>query len=120
MHPHHSDWEAAVADTAWYVAREAYARKQYLDGMKALHVKHQIVCRYWLANRCMSGNECVFLHEYKVDKLPLCAYIEAQCPDGDACMFRHEYLLHERRQTPRYDPFRAGKPGQQQLHQNKK
>jgi hypothetical protein len=95
-----------VADMSWHVRREACARAVYRTAMTSRYVKHQVVCRYWVGNRCMSGSRCAFLHEYKLDKFPLCAYIETVCPDGEACMFRHTYLPGERRQLPRYDPSR--------------
>jgi hypothetical protein len=104
-HPDDS-WSDALSDIAWHIRREGLARQQHVQQLRDVHVKHQVVCRYWIANRCMSGNRCVFLHEYRLDKFPLCAYIEAVCPDGAACMFRHEYLPHERRQAPRFDPQR--------------
>ena len=95
-----------MADMAWHMKREALARQRVNDALVAQHLRHQVVCRYWIADRCMSGGRCAFLHEYKLDKFPLCAYIEGACPDRDACMFRHHYLPGERRQQPRYDPSR--------------
>ena len=59
-------------------------------------VAYDVVCRYWLAAKCLMGESCPFLHKYIPEKIPLCAYIGAKCVNGSACMFRHSYNVGER------------------------
>ena len=59
-------------------------------------VSYDVVCRYWLADKCAMAERCPFLHAYISDKIPLCAYIDARCASGDSCLFRHHYNPGER------------------------
>mmetsp|Transcript_22310 Transcript_22310/g.88562 ORF Transcript_22310/g.88562 Transcript_22310/m.88562 type:complete len:294 (-) Transcript_22310:351-1232(-) len=46
-----------------------------------------VVCRHWLRNLCMKGEQCEFLHQYDVDRMPLCRWgIHCKVPD---CQYRH-------------------------------
>lgn len=67
---------------------------------KAMHPTHkyEVVCRFWLVGTCRMGSKCWFLHSYIPDKIPLCAYIEAErCAEGANCVFRHYYLPGEQK-----------------------
>jgi hypothetical protein len=46
------------------------------------------VCKYWLENRCKKGENCEFLHEKILDKLPECQY-GTMCPRLGECPFKH-------------------------------
>ncbi|GMH87813.1 hypothetical protein TrST_g8525 [Triparma strigata] len=43
-----------------------------------------VVCRHWMKGLCMKGERCEFLHQFNLDKMPLCRHGErcknAQCP----------------------------------------
>jgi hypothetical protein len=71
--------------------------------------KRDMVCMYWLRNRCSSGDRCRYMHIINHEKIKLCQYyIEgAKCPDGDQCIFRHWVHPHETVRAPRVDPMRA-------------
>lgn len=40
-----------------------------------------VVCRHWLRDLCMKGAACEFLHEFNLNKMPLCRH-------GDRCLIR--------------------------------
>jgi hypothetical protein len=62
--------------------------------------KKDIVCMYWLKDRCMKDHQCEYLHLIDEARAPLCMYIDApQCVDGKRCMFRHYRHPHEMRDT---------------------
>jgi cleavage and polyadenylation specificity factor subunit 4 len=46
-----------------------------------------VVCRHWLRDLCMKGTACEFLHQYDLNKMPLCRHGE-RCKIKD-CPFRH-------------------------------
>jgi cleavage and polyadenylation specificity factor subunit 4 len=46
-----------------------------------------VVCRHWLRGLCMKGDNCEFLHQYDMSKMPECRWgMECQVPE---CPFRH-------------------------------
>ena len=58
---------------------------------------YDVVCRYWLSDKCQMGEGCSFLHNYIPEKIPMCAYIGAPtCLNGGSCIFRHYYNPGER------------------------
>jgi len=46
-----------------------------------------VVCRHWIRGLCMKGENCEFLHQYDVDRMPLCRR-GANCKVPD-CPYRH-------------------------------
>lgn len=50
----------------------------------------QTVCTYWLKGLCMKGNECGFLHEFDVTRMPICRTMlrHGECKEAD-CPFKH-------------------------------
>ncbi len=50
-----------------------------------------VVCKYWLKDRCAAAEACPWLHVYDFYKIPVCGYIEKRqpCPDGELCVYRH-------------------------------
>jgi hypothetical protein len=86
------------ADAEFYAARTAAAvavnRSRLAAADAARGIRHQdVVCHYWLKDRCGAGDRCRYLHVLIEDKVQLCQYFvkRAPCPDGAECMFRHYY-----------------------------
>jgi len=46
-----------------------------------------VVCRHWLRDLCMKGSACEFLHQFNLEKMPLCRHGE-RCKITE-CPFRH-------------------------------
>ncbi|ETW07878.1 hypothetical protein H310_02294 [Aphanomyces invadans] len=56
------------------------------DGKKDFK-RGTVVCRHWLRGLCMKGDNCEFLHQYDMSKMPECRWgMECQVPE---CPFRH-------------------------------
>lgn len=65
------------------------------------------VCKHWLRGLCIKGNECDFLHEYNLRKMPECFFFTKHgfCSSGDECMYLH-ITPHQRR--PECRSYTAG------------
>uniref|UniRef100_A0A8C2GH01 Cleavage and polyadenylation specificity factor subunit 4 n=1 Tax=Cyprinus carpio TaxID=7962 RepID=A0A8C2GH01_CYPCA len=69
-----------------------------------------VVCKHWLRGLCKKGDQCEFLHEYDMTKMPECYfyskfgpdcrhrhtrrvicvnYLVGFCPEGKSCKFMH-------------------------------
>uniref|UniRef100_G3T638 Cleavage and polyadenylation specificity factor subunit 4 n=1 Tax=Loxodonta africana TaxID=9785 RepID=G3T638_LOXAF len=69
-----------------------------------------VVCKHWLRGLCKKGDQCEFLHEYDMTKMPECYfyskfgplcrhrhtrrvicvnYLVGFCPEGPSCKFMH-------------------------------
>ena len=50
----------------------------------------QTVCTYWLKNLCMKGDDCGFLHQYDLARMPVCRTLIkfGECKEPD-CPFKH-------------------------------
>ena len=46
-----------------------------------------VVCRHWIRNLCMKGEQCEFLHQFDLKKMPECRWGE-ECQDAE-CPYRH-------------------------------
>ncbi|KAK1615102.1 hypothetical protein QYE76_020619 [Lolium multiflorum] len=48
------------------------------------------VCKYWLKGLCMRGESCGYLHQYDLDRMPVCHFFRADgyCDKLD-CIFKH-------------------------------
>lgn len=56
-------------------------------GVKKDFKRGTVVCRHWLRALCMKGDNCEFLHQYDMSKMPECRWgMECQVPE---CPFRH-------------------------------
>ncbi|DAZ96469.1 TPA: hypothetical protein N0F65_006515 [Lagenidium giganteum] len=56
-------------------------------GQKKDFKRGTVVCRHWLRGLCMKGDNCEFLHQYDMSKMPECRWgMECQVPE---CPFRH-------------------------------
>lgn len=42
------------------------------------HVRGErtIVCKHWLRHLCKKGDDCEFLHEYDMAKMPICYFFK--------------------------------------------
>jgi cleavage and polyadenylation specificity factor subunit 4 len=49
------------------------------------------VCKYWLKGLCMRGESCGYLHQYDLDRMPVCHFFRAggYCDKLD-CIFKHD------------------------------
>ncbi|KAE9028406.1 hypothetical protein PR003_g10626 [Phytophthora rubi] len=57
------------------------------QGAKKDFKRGTVVCRHWLRALCMKGDNCEFLHQYDMSKMPECRWgMECQVPE---CPFRH-------------------------------
>ena len=49
-----------------------------------------IVCKHWLRHLCKKGDDCEFLHEYDMTKMPICYFFQkfGECNNKD-CQYLH-------------------------------
>lgn len=49
------------------------------------------VCKHWLRGLCKKGDNCQYLHEYNLRKMPVCSFFSTHgaCNSGDECQFLH-------------------------------
>lgn len=68
-----------------------------------VHDKH-IVCKHWLRGLCKKGDQCEFLHEYNLSKMPECFFFSkySACSNKE-CPFRHIDPESKIRDCPWYD-----------------
>lgn len=56
------------------------------------HVKGErtIVCKHWLRHLCKKGDDCEFLHEYDMSKMPVCYFFQkfGECNNKE-CQYMH-------------------------------
>jgi cleavage and polyadenylation specificity factor subunit 4 len=50
----------------------------------------QTVCLYWLRALCMKGDSCEFLHQYDLERMPVCHFFRSYgvCREQD-CLYKH-------------------------------
>jgi hypothetical protein len=73
-------------------AKRRFERSATGEAAGATSAKIAIVCKYWLRDRCMMGDDCKFAHSLTMARLQWCKYVSSgqPCPDGPDCVFRHE------------------------------
>lgn len=49
------------------------------------------VCKHWLRGLCKKGENCEFLHEYNLRRMPECWWFAkyGYCASGDECLYVH-------------------------------
>lgn len=49
------------------------------------------VCKHWLRGLCKKGDQCEFLHEYNLRRMPECWWFAkyGYCSAGDECLYAH-------------------------------
>ena len=45
-----------------------------LNRLSSLQPAQTIVCKHWLRGLCKKGDQCEFLHEYDMSKMPECYF----------------------------------------------
>lgn len=67
-------------------------RCQYGNKCSYRHIRgdKMIVCKFWLRGLCKKGDDCEFLHQYDMVKMPVCYFYSnfGRC-DNDDCMYQH-------------------------------
>ncbi|KAL7677202.1 hypothetical protein ACOME3_003442 [Neoechinorhynchus agilis] len=70
------------------------------------HVKgdRTVVCKHWLRGLCKKGDDCEFLHEYDMSKMPECYFYSkfGQCMNKE-CLFLHLDPQTKMKDCPWYD-----------------
>ncbi|CAO4374116.1 unnamed protein product [Caenorhabditis nigoni] len=71
---------------------------RHIDGEKA------VVCKHWLRGLCKKGDQCEFLHEYDLTKMPECFFFSkySACSNRE-CPFRHIDPETKLKDCPWYD-----------------
>ena len=74
-----------------------------------LHYPHQrgdrtVVCKHWLRGLCKKGDDCEFLHEYDMTKMPECYFYQkfGTCLNKE-CPFQHIDPTSKIKDCPWYD-----------------
>jgi len=64
----------------------------------------QVVCKHWLRGLCKKGDQCEFLHEYDLSKMPECFFFSKYlaCSNRE-CPFRHIDPESKIKDCPWYD-----------------
>ncbi|CAH6776369.1 unknown_gene_13491 [Phodopus roborovskii] len=63
-----------------------------------------VVCKHWLRGLCRKGDCCSFLHQYDVDRMPVCYFHSkfGNCSNKD-CSFLHVKPAPKLQDCPWYD-----------------
>lgn len=63
------------------------------------------VCKHWLRGLCKKGDQCDYLHEYDMRKIPECRFYATFgfCNSGDDCLYLHVDPAIKRRECERYN-----------------
>lgn len=53
--------------------------------------QNKIVCKHWLRGLCKKGQQCEYLHEYNLRKMPECVYFSKNgyCTQAPECQYLH-------------------------------
>ncbi|KAK0561571.1 RNA-binding component of cleavage and polyadenylation factor [Tilletia horrida] len=53
--------------------------------------QRRTVCKHWLRGLCKKGENCDYLHEYDLRRMPECRFYASFgfCPSGDECLYLH-------------------------------
>lgn len=65
------------------------------------------VCKHWLRGLCKKGQDCEYLHEYNLRKMPECYFFTKHgfCSSADECMYLH---ITPRQRRPECRSYTAG------------
>ncbi|XP_024616263.1 putative cleavage and polyadenylation specificity factor subunit 4-like protein [Neophocaena asiaeorientalis asiaeorientalis] len=63
-----------------------------------------VVCKHWLRGLCKKGDQCKFLHQYDVTRMPVCYFYSkfGDCSNKE-CPFLHVKPAFKTRDCPWYD-----------------
>ncbi|KAI6229431.1 Cleavage and polyadenylation specificity factor subunit 4 [Aphelenchoides besseyi] len=93
-----SGHSACVKFTQGQCSLGAHCPLRHLVGDK------QVVCKHWLRGLCKKGDQCEFLHEYDMSKMPECYFFSKfmSCSNRE-CPFRHIDPESKIKDCPWYD-----------------
>lgn len=62
------------------------------------------VCKHWLRGLCKKGDQCDYLHEYDLRRIPECRFYATFgfCNSGDDCLYLHVDKAVKRRECENY------------------
>ncbi|WBW72660.1 mRNA cleavage and polyadenylation specificity factor complex zinc finger subunit Yth1 [Schizosaccharomyces osmophilus] len=62
-----------------------------LHGRESGSKMGSVVCKHWLRGLCKKGEQCDFLHEYNLKKMPPCHFFAERgwCSNGEECLYLH-------------------------------
>jgi len=77
---------------------ERIANQRHARGDKA------VVCKHWLRGLCKKGDMCEFLHEYDLQRMPVCYFFSkyGECSNPD-CVYRHISAEESMKECPWYN-----------------
>ncbi|PWN50828.1 hypothetical protein IE53DRAFT_329561 [Violaceomyces palustris] len=63
------------------------------------------VCKHWLRGLCKKGDQCDYLHEYDLRRMPECRFFATFgfCNNGDECLYLHVEPYIKRRECENYN-----------------
>ena len=63
------------------------------------------VCKHWLRGLCKKGDQCDYLHEYDMRRIPECRFYATFgfCNSGDDCLYLHVDAAIKRRECEKYN-----------------
>lgn len=66
---------------------------------------NSLVCKHWLRGLCKKGEQCEFLHEYNLRKMPECNFFarNGYCSNGEECLYLHIDPQSRMPPCPHYD-----------------
>ena len=70
------------------IERAAVSAPAGMSHQKLAEKYRTVVCRHWLRGLCMKGDNCEFLHQMDMDRMPVCRWGE-NCRIKD-CPYKHE------------------------------
>lgn len=58
---------------------------------KHIRAEKAVVCKHWLRGLCKKEDQCEFLHEYNLKKMPECWFYSKykECASGEECIYLH-------------------------------
>uniref|UniRef100_A0A7E4VF60 Cleavage and polyadenylation specificity factor subunit 4 n=1 Tax=Panagrellus redivivus TaxID=6233 RepID=A0A7E4VF60_PANRE len=78
-----------------------YGRKCHLRHLRG---EKTVVCKHWLRGLCKKGDDCEFLHEYDLSKMPECFFFSKyKACSNKECPFRHIDPESKIKDCPWYD-----------------
>lgn len=68
----------------------ACPQKHSYEGLNRFGTEKTVVCKHWLRGLCKKGDDCEFLHEYNLKKMPECWFFAkyGECQNSE-CLYLH-------------------------------
>uniref|UniRef100_A0AC35UI80 Cleavage and polyadenylation specificity factor subunit 4 n=1 Tax=Rhabditophanes sp. KR3021 TaxID=114890 RepID=A0AC35UI80_9BILA len=72
--------------------------------LRHINMNKSVVCKHWLRGLCKKGDQCEFLHEYNLSKMPECFFFSKyKACSNKECSFRHIDPESKIKDCPWYD-----------------